>query len=121
MWRRFSQITLHLDVAFDVVTQLGDLIVAQVLGAQVPVDAGGFQDLLGAGTADAVDIGQRDLHALVAREIYAHETCHQAVFPFRSGGLVPARSRPWRGSASVPNVVEQRICSVVLGFHHSVV
>src|SRR6201991_327569 len=53
-----AQGALHLEVAFDVVTQLGDLIVGQVLGAQVPVDAGGLQDFLGAGTADAVDVGK---------------------------------------------------------------
>ena len=77
-----AQVTLDLEVAFDVVAQLGHLVVGEVLGAQVPVDAGGGQDFLAAGTADAVDVGQRDLHALVAREINAHETCHQAVFLF---------------------------------------
>ena len=67
-----AQVTLDLEVGLDVVAQVGELIVGQILGAQIPVDAGGFQDLLGAGTADAVDVGQRDLHALVAREIDAH-------------------------------------------------
>src|SRR5690606_9393709 len=67
-----AQIAFHLEVLFDVIAQLGDLIVGQVLGAHVLVDAGGRKDLPGAGTADAVDVGQRDLHALVAREIHAH-------------------------------------------------
>src|SRR6476469_1907700 len=88
-----AQIALHLEVALDVVAQLSDLVVGQVLGAQVPADAGGFQDLLGAGTADAVDVGQRDLHALIAREVDAHEACHQAVFLLLCGGLIPVRSR----------------------------
>ena len=86
------------------------------------------QDLLGAGTADAVDVGQRDLHALVAREIDAHETCHQAVFLLYAevwSQSVPAV----RGPASVPDVDglrvphadERPIRSVVLGGRHSVV
>ena len=67
-----AQVTLDLEVGLDVVAQPGDLVVGEILGAQVRADAGGGQDLLGAGTADAVDVGQRDLHALVAREIDAH-------------------------------------------------
>src|SRR5690349_19019612 len=104
-----AQITLHLEVALDVVAQLGHLIVGQVLGALVPADAGGFQDLLGAGTADAVDVGQRDLHALVAREVDAHEACHQAVFllfsrrsgpsPFPLRGVRPP-CRTWMSGAN---------------------
>src|SRR5690606_28756157 len=113
-----AQIAFHLEVLFDVIAQLGDLIVGQVLGAHVLVDAGGRKDLPGAGTADAVDVGQRDLHALVAREIHAHWTCHQAVFLLRRAEVwsqsVPALpTRPWprsqncrhaRGPASVPDV-----------------
>ena len=36
-----AQVALDLEVALDVVAQLGQLIVGQVLGAQIPVDAGG--------------------------------------------------------------------------------
>ena len=67
-----AQVALHLEGGLDVVAQLGELVVGQVLAAQIPVDTGRGEDLLGAGTADAVDIGQRDLHALVARKIDAH-------------------------------------------------
>src|SRR6478736_5969269 len=88
-----APIALHLEVAFDVVAQVGHLIVGQVLGAHVPVDAGGFQNLLGAGTADAVDVGQRDLHALIAREVNAHKSGH--------GCAIPSVAEVW--SQSVPS------------------
>ena len=45
------------------------------------VDPGGRQELLGAGTADAVDVGECDLDALVAREIHTNEACHEWRFP----------------------------------------
>src|SRR5690606_14941244 len=35
-------------------------------------------DLGGAGAPDSENVGQRDLHALFAREIDAHQTCHVA-------------------------------------------
>jgi hypothetical protein len=40
------QVAFHLQGAFDVVTQLGELIVAQILRAHIPVDAGRVQNLL---------------------------------------------------------------------------
>ena len=49
-----------------------ELFVGEVLATQVPIDAGSCQDLLGAGTADAEDIGQRNFHALVARKVHAY-------------------------------------------------
>jgi hypothetical protein len=67
-----AQVALHLEVGFDVVAQMRQLVVGEVFAAQIPVDTGRGEDLLGAGTADAVDVGQRDLHALVARKIDAH-------------------------------------------------
>ena len=42
----------------------------------VPAATDGLADLLRRGTADAEDVGQADLHALVTREIHADETCH---------------------------------------------
>ena len=67
-----AQVTLDLEVGFDVVAQVGQLVVGQVLGAQVPVNAGGCQDLVGSGTSDAEDVRQRDLHPLIARQIDAY-------------------------------------------------
>src|SRR5271163_1054333 len=66
-----SQITLHLETGFDVVTQVGQLVISEIPGAQVPIDAGSRQDFVGAGTADAKDVGQGNLHPLIARQIDA--------------------------------------------------
>src|SRR5690606_21928028 len=67
-------------------------LVAQILDADVLVDPGLFEDLVRAGAPDAVDVGQGDDHALVARDVDAGETCHAALL-----GVL------WRyGAESVP-------------------
>ena len=67
-----AQVALDLVIAFDVLTKLGELVVGEILAAHIPFDAGCLKNLLRPGTADAVDVGQRDLHALIARKIHAH-------------------------------------------------
>ena len=67
-----AQVALHLQVGLDVVTQVSHLVISEVPGAQVLVDAGGRQNFVGAGTADAEDVRQRDLHALIARQVDAY-------------------------------------------------
>src|ERR1700677_1451543 len=54
-----AQVTLDLEVAFDVVAQMGHLIVGEVLGATIFVDLDCGQDFVITGTANAEDIGQR--------------------------------------------------------------
>ena len=66
-----AQVTLDLVVGLDVVAQLHDLIVGQVLGALVGIDAGGRQRLRRAGPAHPEDVGERDLHPLLAGEVDA--------------------------------------------------
>src|SRR4051812_9851363 len=68
--------TLHLPGAFDVGAERDGLVVGQVLDADVAADPGDAERLQGAGTADAVDVREGDLHALVARDGDAGETCH---------------------------------------------
>src|SRR4051794_34409064 len=71
-----TEVTLHLVGAFDVVAEGDELVVGQVLDPDVAADAGEAQGLQGAGAADAVDVREGDLHALVARDVDAGETCH---------------------------------------------
>ena len=66
-----AEVTLYLVVALDVVTKDGQLLVGEVLGAQIRADARTPQDLQRPGATDAENVGERDLHALVAREINA--------------------------------------------------
>src|SRR6201999_3036730 len=82
------QVTLDAVVRLDVVAELDHVLVGQVLDAEVRADARGLQQLLGAGTADAVDVGQRDLHPLFAGEVDASNSCHV------SSSSVVSRSAP---------------------------
>src|SRR3954452_14731339 len=82
-----TEVTLDLEVGFDLVTELDQLLVAQRVDPGVRVDTGDGQQLLGAGTADAVDVGECHLDALVAREVDTNKACH--VWRFPSAGLVP--------------------------------
>src|SRR5439155_26863612 len=51
-----------------------------------------------AGAADAEDVGERDLHPLVAGEIDADEACHVRAYSLVvRGGLSPPRPRRRRG------------------------
>src|SRR5918993_3051884 len=73
------EVTLDLEVGFDLVAKLDQLLVTERVDPGVRVDTGGSEQLLGAGTADAVDVGESDLDALVAREVDTNEACHVAV------------------------------------------
>jgi ribosomal protein S13 len=83
-----AEVTLDLDVgAIDGVAELDQLLVTQLVDSQVGVDPGGCQHFLGAGTADAVDVGERDLDALVAREVDTDEACHWRSFSVSRSGF----------------------------------
>src|SRR5690606_14198730 len=71
-----AQVTHHLVVAFDVVAEGDQLVVAEVLHADALVDLRRLEDLDRAGTADAVDVGRGGHHALVARDVNAGKACH---------------------------------------------
>src|SRR5690606_32126576 len=103
-----AQVTLHLVVAFDVVAQCDELLVGEVLDADRLVDLGRLEDLDGAGAADAVDVGEGDHHALVARDVNAGKTCHAVLLECCGGveqhpvpGLRPEVSASW-----IPEPVE---------------
>src|SRR4249919_99903 len=78
-----AEVTLDLDlvVALDRVAELHELLVAELVDAEVGADPGHGQELLSAGTADAVDVGECDLDALVAREVDTNEACHVMAVP----------------------------------------
>lgn len=77
-----AKVTLDLERLLDVLAELCQVLVREVLAPEIRADAGGVKDFLGAGTADAVDVCQCDLHALFARKINTRETCMVA-FPYR--------------------------------------
>jgi len=71
-----AEVTLDVVVVFDLLTELGDFLLGQILGAGIGIDTGYLEDLLGGGSADAVNIGQSDLYALCVRNINACNTSH---------------------------------------------
>src|SRR4051794_30864912 len=76
-----AQVTLDAEVLVDVVAQLQQVLVAEVLDAQVRADARRGQGLLGVSLADSVDVGERDLHPLLAGQVDAGQSCHVQVLP----------------------------------------
>src|SRR5581483_2582575 len=71
-----AQVALDAEVGVHVVAQPDEVLVGQVPGAEVRADAGGGEGFLGAGLPHAVDVGERDLHPLLAGQIDAGKTCH---------------------------------------------
>src|SRR5581483_5570255 len=87
-----TQVTLDPVVGLDVIAELDQVLVAEIPGAQVRADAGGGEGFLGPGRPDAVDVGERDLHPLLAGQVDADKTCHAGRSPSflrRSGAHPP--------------------------------
>src|SRR5215207_3505436 len=97
-----AQVALDPVVGVDVVAQPDQVLVGQVAGAQVGVDAGRGQRGVRAGLADAVDVGERDLHPLLAGEVDAGEACHAGGAPSSYAEVcrAPASRRPAGAPAS---------------------
>src|SRR5450830_977925 len=66
-----AKVTLDLEVRLEVVAERDELDIAEILHSQVRADARRHERLLGAGTADAVDVGERYLEPLIAGEVDA--------------------------------------------------
>src|SRR5215831_5967768 len=83
----------------DPVTELREVVVGQVVHADVAADPGGIQRLLGAGAADPVDVGEGDLKALLAREVDTDQTCHVRAVLLFFAEVSRAAPRPCPGRA----------------------
>src|SRR5438477_13203245 len=70
------QVSLDLVAAVDDLAQAVDLVLGKVARAGVARDVGRGQDLARCRWTDAVDVGKRDLGALLARDVDASDTCH---------------------------------------------
>ena len=98
-----TKITLDLVVVLDVVTQGDELLVVQLMDAQVTADTGGLESLQGTGVSDSENVGQCDLEALVARQVDSNEACHVASLSSLTT-LGEGREGVWRGASSSPVV-----------------
>src|SRR5699024_3893034 len=71
-----AQVALHGVLVANDLTQLGLVLLGQVLHAGVRVDSGLGQDLVGAGAPNAVDISEADLNSLLSRQVNTGNTSH---------------------------------------------
>jgi hypothetical protein len=76
-----AQVALDLEVRVDVVAELRDLFVREVLDLRVRAELELGCDLLRCRLADAVDVGQPDLEALLVREIDSGDACDGSALP----------------------------------------
>src|SRR5512139_3643901 len=85
-----AQIAFDLVIGVDRLADLQDFLVRQILDAALRPDAELGGDFLGLGAPNAVDVGERDLYALIGRDVDTRDTCH-AIFS-------PAPQEGWRPS-----------------------
>ena len=73
-----AQITLD-DIfpLLDRVNDLGELLLGQILRPDRRVNVGAFENFLRVDRADAVDLAQRNVNALVRRNFNPNDACHK--------------------------------------------
>src|SRR3546814_8547230 len=76
-------------VGVDCLADLQHFGVGQVLNAAAVVDAQLVGDVDGGLAADAVEVGERDDHALVGRDVDTCNTCHGNLYYCATGRLAP--------------------------------
>src|SRR5919106_1466019 len=108
-----AQVALDLVVGVDPLPQADDLLLGQVAHAGVGVHPGALDRLDGPGAAEAVDVGEADLHPLFAGEVDAGDACHVCLRTSRRSGQ-PCRCL-WRGLGQMTITTPWRR----MGFHFS--
>src|ERR687897_3704764 len=76
-----SEIALDLVLSVDHLAEAVDLVIGQVTHARVGRDVRGRQHAAGGRGSDAVDVGQADYHALLARDVDAGNASHDPSIP----------------------------------------
>ena len=71
-----AQVAFDLDVRVDVRAEAGDFLIGQVADLLMRLDTELLADRLRGAAADAVDVRQPDLDALLPRDIDSGDTCH---------------------------------------------
>src|SRR5262249_19688677 len=89
--RLAAQIALDLEVRVDLAADAIHLVVGQIVGLATRVDLGASADAERRGATDPVDVRERDLHALVARQIDAGDSCHRTLLARSALPLLVAR------------------------------
>src|ERR1051326_2006598 len=76
-----AEVSLDFALVGDDLADPPDLVLGKVFPARVAVHLGLAEDVGGARTADAEDVGEAHFHALVQWEIDACDTCHGSLIP----------------------------------------
>ena len=74
-----AQIALHRVIGVDRFADVQDFLIAQVLNTAFRRDLQLLGDFLGLGPPNAVDVGKRDLNALVGGDVDPGNTCHKCI------------------------------------------
>ena len=77
-----TQITLDLVITLKVITQRNQLLIRQILDANVRIDTGRGKRFLGTSTTNTKDVGEGDLDALLIGDVDSGKTCHCDSFCF---------------------------------------
>ena len=73
-----AEITFDHVLAFlDGMDDLGKLLLGQILGADGRINVRALENLFRIDGADAVNVPQRDINALVRRNFYSNDACHK--------------------------------------------
>src|SRR4029077_4780278 len=86
-----AQVALDRHLVVDAVTQLGNLVLGQVTHVRVGADAELVEDVVRRRPADAVDVREADLDALVERDVDPGDTSHQLFTPASACGAGSGR------------------------------
>ena len=71
-----TQITLDLVVTLKVITQRNQLLIRQILDANVRIDTGRGKRFLGTSATHTENVGEGDLDALLIGDVDSGKTCH---------------------------------------------
>src|SRR5262249_23312177 len=85
-----TEIALDLELGLEDVADATDLVLVEAVGPLVERDVSLLQDLPAQRLADPVDVRERNLHPLVAREVDACDTSHGLALPLLVLGVVRA-------------------------------
>src|SRR5207247_8680665 len=86
-----AEVALDLVAGVDRASKTRRLLVGQVVALAPGIDLRLGAQLEGRAPADAVDVGEGDLHALVPRQVHSGETCHALAPP---APVARGRARP---------------------------
>ena len=106
-----TQIAFDLVVGFQIVTQRDQLLIGEILDADVRVDAGGLKGLLGAGTTDTENIGEGDLDALLIGDVDSGKRSCTESSGFPARACVPGVQPITFGCDSAPDGIAAGIYS----------